>query len=369
MSFQALIVCGWKQPFSWMQIENTQYSVPALCISYLDKNVFITKRDHVLSYKEWKVILNDRGKAVLLNIVPIFHSPSHNLVMFEIEDKSIPYQGCFYQIKPCEMNFSTSRGKIEIHEYEENKLTMIIQQKIMVIKKMVYKKISMEDQNIYVELENSTIPIHKNVCGTGMFHHGILLGMIIANDTRPHHFLMMPTNNILHFLHLYKSGLNQFQIVYPDLKDITSFNAMTITNKMKPPDTSIFHSDFGCHVPLKYLFWYHALDKMTITHKNKPITYQTQFANNIYPLTSLPLHLNRNWTFIPYHQVEYEMIVDLSGDVMQSIVDTGLLNTNRLTKTCQEFFDGVKFEKKRIAFNSLISSFRMIDYLINYLTN
>jgi hypothetical protein len=384
MSYQALLICGWKQPFQWMQPESTQYAVPSICINFDNMNIFITKRDYVLSYKEWKVILSDRGKVVLMNVIPFFHSPSHNLVMFRTEDKNMSHMGCFYKINTYGLNFSTSRGKIEILSYNDNELSVSSTQKIMIIKKMIYKKIGMEDQNIYVELENTSINSLINICGSGVWNHGNLLGMIIANDTRQFHFLMMPTNNILHFINLYRSGLNnphqmdnlpnQFQIIYPDMKDIIGINSMMITNKTKPPDTSlytsVYHPDFSCMVPLKFLFWYHALEKMTIMFKNNTQQYyKTQFAQNIYPLTELPLHLNKNWILISYHKVEYEIVVNLSGDVMQSIADMGMLETNRLTKITQEFFDGTRFDKKRIAFNSLISSFRMIDYSINYPKN
>ena len=38
MNFQALLICGWKQPFAWLPVEDVQYTLPAICIKYGDEN-------------------------------------------------------------------------------------------------------------------------------------------------------------------------------------------------------------------------------------------------------------------------------------------------------------------------------------------
>jgi len=342
---QALLFCGTKKPFSWLNHLNTQYEIPAICVSYGGESFAITKRDYVLSYQEWRLAFPN-GK--IIQVKPIFHSPSHNLIMFKLNDN----------FDTIEKMTVSAKSKVKINTLSYNNRKLMIAQAIMTVKKTIYTKKGMEDENIYVDLES--VGQINNIIGCGVFyqslHNQSLMGIIMYEDTRQQHYLMMPVNNIIHFIKLYKSKIDIFQIVYPSTQ-ITSFNGLSVVKN------EVNHPDFGCSIPVKFLFWYHAFEQIFITVKNENQSqeYYTTNDQTIYPYTSLPLHLSINWTLIPYNIIGDEIIVTLTGDLLMSMVDCDILDNCRSNRLFDEILNGLRFDRKRIAFHNSMRSFRIID--------
>lgn len=366
MITQGLLFCFFKKPFSWKSAVPTQYSINGICVRHSNENLFITKRDYVLSYTEWKICL----QGVPLEIVkPIYHSPSHNLVAFKMSDNH-EFPILSKKIIPNKM-----RTKVSVYNYSEKKI--IQNQFIASSKRAVYTRYGMEDFLPYVEIECCGV---TNLDGVPVMNPDIV-GMIMSNSEREQHFLMLPINLILHFLKMYDQRIQSFQIVYPNIT-LSYFNGLQVvkidsnvkkfascieTNEIY----GVMHPEFNIIIPLKFMYWYYAYETMNITVKDQLISQEyTTIHNKInYPLTNLPLVLSDKFSLVYGEKINRareasqpsgnEIITDITGDLLMSMVDCDMIQV-RTNRMFDEYLEGKRFDKKRIAFSDS-GNFRIID--------